>query len=212
MSILCSLMHNPSLAAYAAALNLLQYVGSTVSKQLSFSGNIRLSNYSPNVRAHIQNNYGLHAFSDSSWHQPNDLGYNMFGFIIFLFGAPIAYVAKRLKVIALSSAEAEYAAMSNACKELTFIRQILKDLGLLLSGPIVLFVDNQAAIQICINSGVTARKKHFSDAIHNCRHDYVHQKILPFFISTKDQLADGFTKALAKAMFAPWAARIMNSQ
>lgn len=211
MSVLCSLMHNPSLAAYAAALNLLQYVGSTVSRQLRFNCKLQLSDINPGVHSQIKINHGLHAYSDSSWHQPDELGYNMFGFIIFLFGAPIAYVAKRLKVIALSSAEAEYSAMSNTCKELTFIRQILNDLGLLLSGPIILLVDNQAAISICINSGVTARNKHFTDAVHNCRHDYVHQKILPIFVSTKHQLADGFTKALIKAAFNQWAARIMNS-
>jgi hypothetical protein len=46
-----------------------------------------------------------------------------------VFGAPIAYAAKNSKVIALSSAEAEYAAASHTCREVQFIRHVLMDLG-----------------------------------------------------------------------------------
>ena len=109
---------------------------------------------------------GLLAYSDSSWRRPNRLGFNSFGYVIYLFGAPVSYASKRLKVIAHSSAEAEYAAASYACREIVFVRNVLADLGFQVSGPTVLAVDNQAAIKIAENHGVTSRTKHFGDAIH----------------------------------------------
>ena len=54
----------------------------------------------------------------------------------------------RVKVIAHSSAEAEYAACSYACREVVFVRNVLGDLGFQISGPTVVAVDNQAAIKI----------------------------------------------------------------
>ena len=70
----------------------------------------------------------------------------------------------------MSSAEAEYAAASYACREVVFVRNVLVDLGFPLSHPTVLCVDNKAAIEIAHNLGVTSRNKHFVDAIHYFRH------------------------------------------
>ena len=47
---------------------------------------------------------------------------------VYLMGGLISFASKNLKVVALSSAEAEYAAASYTCKELTFVRNILNDL------------------------------------------------------------------------------------
>ena len=70
----------------------------------------------------ISSNSGFVAYSDSSWHKPDELGYNMFGYVVFLYGGPVAFAAKRLKIVAHSSAEAEYAASSysrrSPCKEI----------------------------------------------------------------------------------------------
>jgi hypothetical protein len=70
------------------------------------------------------------------------------------------------------SAEAEYAAASQTCREMTYIRNVCGDLGLVLRGRLCLAVDNTAAIAICENPGVTARNKHFSDAVHYVRHEW----------------------------------------
>ena len=72
----------------------------------------------------LTNNGGLLAYSDASWHKPNEIGYDMFGYNVYLMGGLISFASKNLKVVALSSAEAEYAAASYTCKELTFVRNI----------------------------------------------------------------------------------------
>ena len=90
----------------------------------------------------------------------------MFGYVVFLHDGPVAFAAKRLKAIAHSSAEAEYAAASYTCKEIAFVRNVCSEIGLHLKGPVCLAVDNTAAIKIAENRGATGRTKHFSDAIH----------------------------------------------
>ena len=79
------------------------------------------------------------------------------------------------------------------CKELTFVRNILNDLGHPLAGPIVIGVDNEAAIKICENQGVTARNKHFQDSIHYFRDMNARNYVVPTFVRTDVQHADDFT-------------------
>ena len=129
---------------------------------------------------------------------------------MFLYGGPIAFAAKRLKVVAHSSAEAEYAAASYASKEVAFVRNVCLELNVNLSGPLCLAVDNTAAIKIAENRGVTARTKHFSDSIHYIRHMLDHLILKLRYISTDKQLADGFTKPLAKSLFRSWCSHLLG--
>lgn len=205
MSTLCTLMHDPTVAAYNAAIDLLLYVHHTNHTHLHFSGSTTAHPGIPQSHhAHIALNHGLMAYSDASWHKPDSLGFNMFGHVVYLFGGPISFASKHLKVVALSSAEAEYAAASYTCKEIMFVRQVCAELGVVLTGPTVLAVDNEAAIKIARNIGVTGRNKHFQDSLHFFRHLYDHQIVDPVYVTTKNQRADGFTKALPPSLFGPW--------
>ena len=210
MSVLCQFMHDPSIDCYAAALNLLLYIGHTRHRGIHFSGSTAPPSPLTSHADLISNSSGLVAYSDASWHKPNHLGYNMFGYFVFAFGGPVAFASKQLKVVALSSAEAEYAAASYACKEVMFVRNVCNDLGIIINGATVLAVDNQAAIKIVENQGVTARNKHFTDAIHYVRHLHDYGVVKPVYVSTKYQLADGFTKALGKTDFTAWVLRVMG--
>jgi hypothetical protein len=81
---------------------------------------------------------------------------------------------------------------------------VLGDLGVKLAGPTVLAVDNQAAIKIAENLGVSSKTKHFVDAAHYLRHLVDHLVISLQFVRTDAQCADGFTKPLGKALFRAW--------
>ena len=204
MSVLCSFMHDPTPAAYYAAIDLLLYVSAS-SLSLHFPGVAKApSGIDPILASNISSSGGLVAFSDSTWRRPDHHGYNMFGFVIYFMGAPVCFTSKQLKVVALSSAEAEYAAASYACREVVFVRNVLVDLGFTLVHPTVLCVDNKAAIEIAHNLGVTSRNKHFVDAIHYFRHLVDHRVIVPTHVLTRSQRADGFTKCLGKSPFKAW--------
>ena len=149
-------------------------------------------------------------YSDASWRSKlND--YSSYGYVIYLFGGVVSFASKFLKVVAMSSAEAEYAAASQTCREMTYIRNVCGDLGLVLRGRLCLAVDNTAAIAICENPGVTARNKHFSDAVHYVRHEYDHGRIRLVFVTTDKQRADGFTKPLESAAFHKWRRHIISA-
>ena len=164
----------------------------------------------PHLNDHIKTNKGLIGYSDASWHKSDELGYDMFGYCVFMYGGLISFAAKRLKVIALSSAEAEYAAASYTSKEVMFIRNVFDSLGIKLNGPTILAVDNEAAIKIADNRGVTARNKHFQDAVHYIRHLIDFNYIKLAFVRTHNQRADGFTKPLAKPQFREWCKYLIN--
>ena len=211
MSILCSFMHDPTVEAYDAAIHLLQYIACTTNSQITFTGSTAPFPGLPNkVHGQVSKNHGFVAYSDASWHKPNKLGFNMFGFVVYFYGGPISFSAKRLKVVSLSSAEAEYAAASYTCKEIMFIRNVCNDLGVQLDGPTILAVDNQAAIKIVENMGVTGRNKHFEDSLHYIRHLYDHRVIKPIFVTTRNQRADGFTKPLEKSTFTSWRTSLLH--
>jgi transposase InsO family protein len=205
MSILCSFMHDPSPACYYAAIDLLLYIVHSSDTHITFTGSTAVPRgVDAGCHGSIVASGGLLAYSDSSWRRPDRLGFNSFGYVIYLFGAPVSFASKRLKVIAHSSAEAEYAACSYACREVVFVRNVLGDLGFQISGPTVVAVDNQAAIKIAENMGVTSRTKHFGDAIHYLRHLVDHRVVSLTFVRTDAQHADGFTKPLGKTPFRVW--------
>jgi hypothetical protein len=205
MSVLCSCMHDPTPECHEAAISLLQYIGHTSDNVLHFTGKTTVPDgIDTSLRPSIKKNAGFVAYSDASWHKTDELGRNMFGYVVYLYGGPISFCSKRMNVVARSSAEAEYAAAAATCQEIMFVRYVLADLGLTINGPVVLCVDNQAAIKIAQNIGVTKHTKHFADAIHFFRHQCEHGVITPTYVNTAFQRADGFTKLLEKGKFKTW--------
>jgi len=193
MSRLCNYMHDPSEDCYEAALGVLLYVSRTKDLELTFTGRSSASNaFSGDALHAIESNMGLHAYSDSSWGK----AFPMHGYVIFLGGGPVAYSSRMLKIVADSSAEAEYAACSLCAKELVFVRELCRDMGFEIRGPISMGVDNTAAIDIAKDVGVTKRNKHFERALHYIRKEINMLRVLPFFVSTALQVADIFTKIL----------------
>ena len=201
-SVLAKYMSDPSEDCCKAATQLLQYLASTKSKKMFFSGQVSVPTGMEKHAADILNNYGFVAYSDSSW--GNKYPYPMFGYGIYLYGSLISFGSKQLKTVAFSSCEAEYAAASYCCKEIEFIRNLCLDLGVILEGRLVLGVDNTAVIDIAHDVGVSSRTKHFDRAIHYLRDMTQLRRIVPTFVSTTQQKADGYTKALDKSSYFKW--------
>jgi len=58
--------------------------------------------------------------------------------------------------------------------------------------------------------GVSARTKHFDRAIHYLRDLTQMRRILPFYVKTTDQRADGYTKSLDKSKFHTWVSQVLR--
>ena len=141
VSMLCKYMHDPSMECYDAAISLLLYLGHTKELHgLHYDGNAAapagFAAKEPDAtmcKSYVEKNYGFVAYSDASWRSRAN-AYSSYGYVVFLFGGVISFASKSLQVVALSSAEAEYAAASQTCREVTFIRNVAADLGLTLNG------------------------------------------------------------------------------
>uniref|UniRef100_A0A2N9FCY0 Uncharacterized protein n=1 Tax=Fagus sylvatica TaxID=28930 RepID=A0A2N9FCY0_FAGSY len=81
----------------------------------------------------------------------------------------VTWRSKKQSVVARSSAEAEYRAMAHTTCELTWLRTVLQEFGLLTQGPTPLYCDNQAAIHIASNPVFHERTKHIEVDCHFVR-------------------------------------------
>lgn len=107
-------------------------------------------------------------------------------------------------MVAKSSAEAEYRAMAAAASEITWLRLLLHELGHSSNDkPTTLFCDNQAAIHIATNPVFHERTKHIEVDCHFVREKILNKVIVTAYIRSSDQIADIFTKPLAKGIFEP---------
>src|SRR5258708_40066579 len=99
-------------------------------------------------------------FSDLDWASDSNSQRSVSGYAFILCGATISWSAKKQPTIALSSTEAEYMALTHAGKESTFLEHLYKNVGIPISPPIFLLVDNQSTIVLMENPIFHARSIH----------------------------------------------------
>ena len=73
----------------------------------------------------------LVGYSDFDWAKDYTDQKSTSGFVFMFNGGPISYASKKQAVIALSSTEAEYIALSLASREAIWLRLLFAELGLL---------------------------------------------------------------------------------
>lgn len=142
----------------------------------------------------------LEVFSDSDWGFDRVDRKSFSGYVFILGGAAVSWSSKKQYCTALSSAEAEYIAIAHAMKEVLWFKGLLLELGIqeFIPQPITVRVDNQAAIFIASNQTTSERSKHIDIRYHFVR-DYIEQKVVKLeYVSSKDNVADLFTKNISK--------------
>ena len=180
---LAKLMSTPSPAALDAALGIVSYLKRTRKLGLSYGSDENLVLY-----------------TDSSWGNENPRP--MAGYASCYGGAALSWAAKSLKIVPLSSAEAESAVFSLGCKDAMFIKQLLAEIRPKATPQIVInaFIDNTAAIDIVKSHGASGRTKHFERWITYVRDLYQRKIVLVSHLKT-DEMPDIFTKPLPYLTF-----------
>jgi hypothetical protein len=118
----------------------------------------------------------------------------------FLGRSLVSWSSKKQTSVALSTAEAEYVAAGQCCAQLLWMRQTLWDFGYNLS-KVPLLCDNESAIRMADNPVEHSRTKHIDIRLHFLRDHQQKGDIEVFYVSTKNQLADIFTKPLDEKIF-----------
>ncbi|GJS08219.1 retrovirus-related pol polyprotein from transposon TNT 1-94 [Tanacetum coccineum] len=111
-----------------------------------------------------------------------------------------AFCQRKQNATAMSSAEAEYVALSASCAQVMWMRTQLQDYGFNYN-KIPLYCDSQSAIAISCNPVQHSRTKHIHTRYHFIKEQVENGIIELYFVRTEYQLADMFTKALPEDRF-----------
>jgi hypothetical protein len=122
------------------------------------------------------------------------------GMCQFLGRSLVSWSSKKQASVALSIAEAEYVAAGQCCAQLLWMRQTLQDFGYNLS-KVPLLCDNESAIRMADNPIEHSHTKHIDIRHHFLRDHQQKGDIEVYHISTKNQLANIFTKPLDEKTF-----------
>jgi hypothetical protein len=110
----------------------------------------------------------------------------------------VSWYSRKQKSVALSSAEAEYMAASQASCEAIWLRKLLVGLFGQELPPTVIHCDNQSCIKLSENPVFHDRSKHIEIRYHFIR-DWVQRGAVQLqYIPTDEQVADILTKALPR--------------
>jgi hypothetical protein len=91
--------------------------------------------------------------------------------------------------------------MANATAEVIWLQSLLAELGVKLKESPCLWCDNLCATYLSANPVFHARAKHLETDFHFVRERVAKRQLQVRFISSKDQVAEGFTKALPTPKF-----------
>jgi hypothetical protein len=138
----------------------------------------------------------LSAFSDADWAGCVDDRRLTRVFSIYLGRNLVSWSARKQVTVSRSSIEAKYKSLVNATTEIIWIKALLHELGVSQSRPASLWCDNLGATYLTVNPVFHARTKYVEVDYHFVRERVAGKFMEIKFISTDDQIVDGFTKPL----------------
>lgn len=182
-------LENPANIHVTAVKRILRYLNGT-------------SNYGILFSSKNANEFKFSIYSDADYAGCIETRRSTTGYCLLIGTSTISWCSERQSIVSHSTAESEYIAASQASRELVWLKRLLVELNeqLGLNQP-VLFVDNESAVKLIKNPVQHKRTKHIEVKYHYIREMYAKKIFVVKGISTNDQLADIFTKALPKARF-----------
>ena len=177
---------NPGESHWIAVKNILKYLRNTRDMFLVFGGSeeLRISGY-----------------TDASFQTDVDDSCSQSGWVFLLNGGAVTWKSSKQPTVAESTCESEYIAASEAAKEATWLQNFIGDLGVVptISEPIKIFCDNTGAVALTKEPKDHGKTKHIKRKFHYVRHRVEDGDILVSRISSEENPADPFTKALSKS-------------
>ena len=185
ISILGSVAHKSSWLAFSDAMWMIKWMEQHQNRGIKFSAD---GNSIP---------IGM---ADASNKPIMSTGLCQAGFCIMLKNGPLATVSLRLHHVGLSSEHTEYMALFLLIKRIIWLRQLLKELGYdsMISAPTACYGDNVQANRLCKEHFISPGNQYIATQYHFNKEKVQSKDVDIYWIATKYNLADIFTKALSK--------------
>lgn len=151
----------------------------------------------------------LSAYVDSDFAGDTQDRKSTSGFVIFLGSNLVHWSSTKQRIVALSSAEAEYVAICDVTREIMYFRTLLSDLGFPQTDPTVVYSDSQSAIAMATGECISRHSKHMDVRYHYIREQIAQRTITLRYIPSNDNLADPFTKQLPRLAHTELTSRLM---
>ena len=145
-------MNNPGKLHWEAVKWIFRYLRGTMGKALCFKGGDTI----------------LTGYVDADLAENVDIRRSTTGYVYTLGGTAVSWGSQLQKIVALSTTEAEYVAVTEASKEMVWLQSFLEELGKKQEDN-VLYCDSQSAIHLAKNPSFHSRTKHIQLRYHFIR-------------------------------------------
>ena len=179
---------------FAAARRVLRYLKGTKDLRLRYGGS----------SAHLP----LSGLSDADWAGDKISRASTSAFVWSLAGGPVSWSSKKQSCVALSTAEAEYVALTRAVQEGIWIRNSLLAMDLPCPSSLSISTDNLAAKSLAENDSSHGRAKHIDIRYHFIRSHVESGLFVISHVSGSANSADLLTKALSRPVFISHVSRL----
>lgn len=157
---------------------------------------LKTANYKLKLSATRDEQLNLVGYCDADWSgDPSDRKSNS-GFLFQLGKATVCWASRKQTSVSLSSMEAEYMALSEACRELVWLRQLLDEVGERQMKPTTILEDNRGCIEFVETDRKSRRSKHIDTRMHYTK-DLVDKGVVVLqYCPSEEMTADILTKPL----------------
>ena len=121
--------------------------------------------------------------------------------MVLLCGGATSWKSQKQRCVALSTAEAEYIAMSAATQEAIWLKQLIAEISSSDQSPVLIYEDNQSAIAMVQNPQFHGRAKHIDIRHHFVREEVSKGTVTLQYCPSGDMTADILTKGLCSDAF-----------
>ena len=181
VQVLSQFMHSPKQSHMNAALRVVKYIKNALGFGLLMPSDCSKK---------------FVAYCDSDWGGCLQTRRSVTGYLVKFGNTVVSWKSKKQKMVARSSAEAEFRSMASVVAEVTWLIGLYKELGISIEVPICLYCDSKAIIQIAANPIFHERTKYIDIDYHFARDKIIQGIIKTHYVSTKEQQADLLTKSL----------------
>ena len=156
--------------------------------------------------------WNIVCFTDSDYAGDEQSRRSVSGYIIYVHGMPVQFRSKSQQSVTLSSTEAEWMALSEAVKDILFLKHLCESMRIQIARPITVRVDNMGAVFMSNNVTTSSRTKHIDIRSKFAREFVQDGVIIVRFVRTEDNDSDIMAKNLGSFLHQRHAKKLVRER